>query len=121
MRSLEENFPFECASCGFRPEEGSKDEVKSVYLSLGRYEDLYDNDANEERYRSELEKSSALIKAGGEIDFDEKELQRLEEQRRLVYSVTTVQILYGLFRLFLPAFIIIGVLTLLYYLLKYFG
>jgi hypothetical protein len=105
-----------CSNCGFQPKPGSHDEIKSVYLSVGRFENLEE----QERYLVELERTSESLQKGESPKFDLQELERLEEQRRLAASVSPRQAWFAVFRLFLPAITILAGLGLLIIVLKWF-
>ena len=97
-----------CAECSFEPKD-SEELVRSVYLSTGRYDD----NADKELYRRSLTDVSHQIRRGVEADYDEAELARLREQRRLVNSVPMRAVWGAVFRLFLPALLVIVVLLIL--------
>lgn len=80
--------------------------VKSVYLSIGRFDDEDDWD----RYSAELAKVGKAIARGEPVDFDEDELERLLQQKRDVESVTTLDVVSFLFRAFLPGVAFLAVL-----------
>jgi hypothetical protein len=103
-----------CPSCGLKPQPGSDDEIKSVYLSLGRFEDADDR----KNYGDELEELATRIKTHASIDFDAADLRRLEEQRGLVRSTSPKQAWLAIFRFFLPAILFLLALALLVFLLK---
>jgi hypothetical protein len=94
------NAPYsKCQSCGFQPRPGSDDEIKSVYLSLGRFEDASDR----KDYVNELRELASQIQNQAPITFDEAELYRLQQQRRLFQSASSKQAWLAMLRLFLPA------------------
>lgn len=103
-----------CGSCGFQPSSGSEEEIKSVYLSLGRFEEGSDR----KDYLEELSRLAGRIKNHEAIGFEATELQRLEEQRRLVRSASPKQAWLAILRLFLPAIWFLLALSLLIILLK---
>ena len=74
-----------CGQCGLDPSSDESLLIRSVYLSLGRYEDPDE----QERYRPELERLAGIVRAGGEIAYDPGELARLAEQKAMVESVST--------------------------------
>lgn len=96
-----------CGGCGYDPAQEEMSLVKSVYLSLGRFEDAADRAA----YREELDDIGQRIRAGESVIFDEEVLQRLKAQKRLVESVPLSAVWFAVLRLFLPA--IGGLLVLL--------
>lgn len=99
-----------CSSCGFVPHPGSDDEVKSVYLSVGRFED--EDERNQ--YKSELGKIRDSIRSGKAISFDENEMVRLKEQRHFIRSTSPASAWKAVLKLFLPAVLILaGLLALL--------
>jgi len=103
-----------CSACGFVPKPGSDDELKSVYLSLGRY----DNGGEREKYRAQLCEMAGTIASGGSISFDAKEIARLSEQRNQFRSASTSAAWLAVMRFFLPAVLFLGALVLLIIFLK---
>jgi hypothetical protein len=101
-----------CRRCSFLPKDD--DLVKSVYCSIGRFDEP--DDAAD--YEKELEEMSSALARGEPIVYDEAELERLREQRRLVGSVRGPDLLLALFRIFLPAILFIAVMLLLIMLFK---
>ncbi len=108
--------PYEqCGHCEFDPSQNEDDLVKSVYLSLGRYED----DADIRRYEGELVLMGRALREGDKlIDYDPEELSRLRAQKQLLDSIPPSAVWGAVFRLFLPAVIFLGVLWFLVYLLR---
>lgn len=104
----------ECGSCSFQPRPGSEEEIKSAYLSLGRFEDGSDRTD----YSEELEQLASLIKNQVPINFETTELRRLDAQRRLVRSTSSKQAWLAILRLFLPAIWLLLALALLIIVLK---
>lgn len=104
-----------CGHCAFDPAQNEDALVKSVYLSLGRYEDEDDR----HRYREELALMGRALREGGDpIDYDLAELSRLLAQKRLLDSIPPSAAWGVLFRFFLPAVIFLGILWLVVYLLR---
>lgn len=70
------SFPNQpCPKCGYSPEPGTDDELRSVYLSTGR------PGADPAALRVDLDRAAAAIRSGGKIDHDPEILTRLREQR----------------------------------------
>ena len=103
-----------CEACSFRPSENSDDLVKSVYLSLGRY----DTEEERTRYRAELDTISRQLGAGEEIKFDRAELERLRRQKADVDSTGDWSLFRYLVRLFLPGIVIVLLLIGILYALR---
>ncbi len=103
--------PYEtCEKCGFDPTRNEDDLVKSVYLSLGRFE----GEEEQARYESELQLMGRAIREGGEvIDFDPVELSRLKAQKHIMEGNLNFSVVGVLFKLFRPAFIFLGILCIL--------
>jgi hypothetical protein len=98
-----------CRNCGLDPADDEEALVKSVYLSVGRFDDGDDR----RRYREELDELGARIRAGESPAFDEAELERLRKQKRLVESVPASAVWGAVFRLFLPVIIVVAVLVII--------
>lgn len=96
-----------CGSCGLDPADDREVLVKSVYLSVERFED----GTERRRYRKELDEIASRIRAGEAPELDEAELKRLRKQRRLVESVPASAILGALFRFFLPVIVVVVILV----------
>jgi hypothetical protein len=96
-----------CARCGLDPALDEELLVQSVYLSVERFED----GGERQRYRKELGELAQRMRAGERPAFDQRELARLRKQRRLVASVPFSAVLGALFRLFLPAIVVIAILV----------
>ena len=64
-----------CSGCGWDPTEDPDTDalVKSVYLSIGRFEKVEDQEA----YRKILETTGEAIRSGEHPGFDEAEIERL--------------------------------------------
>jgi hypothetical protein len=99
-----------CRKCGLSPL--GDDLAKSVYCSLGRF----NNDEDQSAQESELKSLSTILKQGGTIDYNTTELERLKLQQTQVGSVSWTTIMFYLFRVFLPAILF---LTLLFLLVAY--
>jgi type VI protein secretion system component VasF len=89
--------------------------VRSVYLSTGRFESPHRRAV----YRAELAKTRQQIEDGQAPRFDEEELERLRQQRRLVAAVPGRAVLGALVRLFLPALLFLGALNGLLWLVRW--
>ncbi len=96
-----------CRSCNYDPMSDEEALVKSVYLSVGRFED---GDERRE-YQRELDEVARDIQQGHDPEFDEAELQRLRAQKADVESVPASTVWNAAFRLFLPG---VGILVLLF-------
>lgn len=103
-----------CSSCGFAPSPGSDDEVKSVYLSVGRFED-----GDERRqYRKDLGSIRDAIRSGTAIKFEENEMGRLKQQRQTFRATSTVSAWKAVLKLFFPAVLTLAGLLALVFLLR---
>lgn len=106
-----------CRKCGLDPSSDEMALAKSVYLSIGRFEDP----AEQAKYEDELDQVGRDLSIGKVVHYDEKELARLVEQKKAVDSVPPLAPWIALMRIFLPAFIglaIIGAIWLLLRLLR---
>jgi hypothetical protein len=104
------NAPYEqCGGCGYHPAD-DESLVKSVYLSVGRY----DSPAEQSQYKYELKKLAKQIHEGNEIAFDSVDITRLQKQKIEVESVGDLGVLRYLAKVFFPGllflFILLGVL-----------
>lgn len=85
------------------------DLVKSLYLSVSRYEEQEKRD----RYAGELAETASALKAGGSVVFVPDELERLSKQLEMVRGVTARMVWGTLGRFFLPgALFVVGLLAL---------
>ena len=101
------NAPYaRCRICNFQPEVGSDDELKSVYLSLGRFRDARQRKA----YFQELEMIATRLKRDGVIDIDSSEVERLRGERKLFRSVSYRQVWSAVFRTVLPGVLFLAAL-----------
>ena len=96
-----------CSSCRFDPSLDASDLIKSVYLSVGRYDD---SDRQAE-YTKELEGVGERIRRGEAPVFDAAELTRLERQRASIRAVPPSAVWRALLEFFLPA---LGFLVLIF-------
>jgi hypothetical protein len=103
-----------CKSCGLDPRHDDATLVKSIYLSLGRYDDWSEHRS----YSRVLETLAQDLKAGRPVTFDEQELARLENQLRVLRSVPSSAPWIALAKLFAPAVLILFALTLIVWLLR---
>ncbi len=93
------NAPWKtCEDCGLNPNNDPDALVRSVYLSVGRFDSSDDRKA----YEDELAVFAACLRRGEEVTFDANEVARLREQRAEVESVSTSDLIGTLFRFFLP-------------------
>jgi hypothetical protein len=95
-----------CKHCGLDPEVDDDTLVKSVYLSLGRFDDA----SRHEAYSKELEALARDIKAGRPLALDPAELERLRSQLGQVRSVPASAVWGALFRFLLPGIVVFGIL-----------
>jgi hypothetical protein len=95
-----------CRDCGFDPERREEDLVRSVYLSIGRF----DEDDERKRYRTKLDEVGQAIRRGEQPAFDEAELERLRAQKAAVEAVPPSAAWNAVLWFFLPG---IGVLLVL--------
>jgi hypothetical protein len=102
-----------CSSCGFAPKE-DQDLLKSVYLSVLRYDDEEDRNT----YKTTLDELASKLRADGEIEFDEDELARLRQRLKGFQSVSSRQVWGAVFRFFLPGLFFLGGLLLLLYFVR---
>lgn len=100
-----------CPKCHFVPQESTDAFVKSVYLSLGRFEDK----SAQDQYKNELVEMSLRIREGYKIDFEPAELDRLRDQKDLANAVSNSTLVFTLTRFFLPglAFLLLLLLVIL--------
>lgn len=96
-----------CSNCGLDPAHDEDALVKSVYLSVERFEDGGDR----RRYSKELDDLTVRIRAGESPSFDPEVLNRLRKQKRLVESVPSSAVWGAVFRLFLPAIVVVVILV----------
>jgi hypothetical protein len=102
-----------CPSCKFDPRTNPDDLVKSVYLSTSRFEEEEGG-----RYREELRQLARTIKAGECVKYDDSELKRLQKQKEMVDSVSLKTVCKTLFRIFLPAILLLLFIVVILILLK---
>jgi hypothetical protein len=103
-----------CGVCSFDPNCDETSLVRSVYLSVDRFESAEDRAA----YCDELAEMSSRITQGERIEFDEAEIDRLRQQLSLIQAVSTSDVCDVLWRLFLPGLLLILSLIALRFLLK---
>lgn len=103
----------ECARCGYQPHD-DKSLIRSVYLSIHRYEDPQEQD----RYADELDVIAERLATSQGYDFDEGDLRRLREQWQEMAAVTNSMLISALARCFLPGVLLVGGLLLLVLLLR---
>ena len=96
----------QCDDCGFQPTDDDS-LIKSVYLSLGRY----DTPADQSKYDYELKRLASELSSGQEIEFDGEDLARLRRQKIEVDSVDDGSVLRYLLRVFFPGLLFLLVLT----------
>jgi len=96
-----------CGHCGLDPDQVEEALVKSVYLSIERFEDGDDR----QRYGEVLRDLSARMRAGESPEFDASVLDELRKQRRLVSSVPASAVWGAVFRLFLPVIVVVVALV----------
>jgi hypothetical protein len=103
-----------CRSCNFDPTGDEESLVRSVYLSVARFNEA----AASGSYRKQLDAMGAALRAGQSIDFDPGELARLRRERAALESVPISAVWLTIVRFFLPAVLFIGGLLGLSYLLR---
>ena len=92
--------PYEkCPDCAFDPQHDREDLVKSVYLSLGRF----DSQIDKEKYDDQLSCYSARLRSGLSVEYDQAEIERLDMQLTEVEALDDKSILNYLLRVFFPA------------------
>jgi hypothetical protein len=73
--------PFDdCPHCHFNPQGCHRAMAQSLILSS----EYYDDDEDRRPSKEELTNASLTIKAGGMIDWDERELARLIDEQRVL-------------------------------------
>lgn len=107
-------LPYEtCIGCGFQPTDEDESLLKSVYLSLGRY----DTPEEQSRYKLELIALAEQIRRGEEIEFDGDGLRRLQMQKAELEHLSYAGVTKLLFRILFPGLlfllVLIGVLVIL--------
>jgi hypothetical protein len=95
-----------CGRCHLDPSSDDELLVRSAYFSVERFEKPSDREA----YCRELEKIAESLKAGEPGTADERELERLRAQLRLVREVGWRNVLGALARIFLPAMVVLAAL-----------
>lgn len=95
-----------CNQCGFNPTDDDS-LVKSVYLSVGRY----DTPDEQSRYEYELNELAKEIRSGHEIAFDRVDIDRLRRQKIEVESVSDAGVLRYLLRVFFPGLLVLLILV----------
>ena len=93
-----------CRRCGLDPKRDDDLLVKSVYLS----QDRFDDPKEQQRCAEELPLFAEMLKAGGQISFDEHDLERLRGQLGAVREVRWWNVFGALLRIFLPAILALG-------------
>lgn len=96
-----------CSHCALDPAGDEEALVESVYLSVERFEDGDDR----KRYCKELDELAERIRAGERPAFDEAQIEQLRAQKRRMESVPYSAVWGAVFRLFLPAIIVMAVLA----------
>jgi methylphosphotriester-DNA--protein-cysteine methyltransferase len=106
-----------CTRCGLDPR--GEDLVKSVYLSVDRFEDGTDR----KRYAKELDPVAVDLERGQQPFYIEAELARLRKQKATLEQsdVSTSRMLYGLYLIFRPAIIGFAILVCAYFLIRLVG
>ncbi len=104
----------ECVQCKFCPAPMSDDLVKSVYLSVGRFETFEER----EKYKGDLKELGGQLSRGQSILFDEAEIDRLTEQMKLVEQTKVHDLVVVILKLLVPAILFLLVLWILYTFLK---
>ena len=105
-----------CGGCAFDPSDDDESLVRSVYLSVGRFDDEGAADA----YRRELDSIGAALQRGQTISFNEDELIRLRAQKATLESIPVSAVWMTIFvKIVLPAALFIGGLFGLKYMLRF--
>jgi len=104
-----------CRRCAFKPAPRSDELIRSIYLSTGRFEDPEEAAA----YREELDHVAEAIRAGLAVSYDESELMRLRARAAAFTSIPSSAVWGAVFRLFLPAIAVVGLLLLATRLLRF--
>ena len=99
------DFPWRpCSACGLDPQGDEATMVKSVYLSIGRFE----NEAEQRAWELELAILAEQIRRGGGVEFDKQELTRLLAQKHAVGSISRWHLIIYLGRVFMPGLAILA-------------
>ena len=102
------SFPGQpCPKCGFAPEPGTDDELRSVYLSTGR------PGADPAGLRADLDQAAAALRSGADIDYDPEILGLLRDQRDRNRFNPNASLGGLVLRFILPALLILAALLLL--------
>ncbi len=88
--------------------------VKSVYLSVGRYDTL----DKQSQYASELRDLAKQIRDGREVAFDLEDLSQLANQKAMLESVSMAGALRYLARVLLPGILVLLLLIAVLIVLK---
>lgn len=87
--------------------------AKSIIMSISRYDDGDER----KRYAKELEDLSGALRRGEEPRYDEAELSRLLEEKKVLEQVPMRSVWGAVLRTFLPGVLFVVALFLLYVLL----
>jgi len=93
-----------CGNCGLDPNGDTNDLIKSVYMSIGRYEDA---DERQAEWQRELEHIGNVINNGGFPEYEELELKRLNEQRIMIENTQLPSVTVILLKIFWPGIVFI--------------
>lgn len=105
-----------CKKCGFDPRKNEIELVKSVYLSLGRFPAEV---AEEVDYHATLTKIRAQIKRGEAIIYEPGEIERLRQEFDAFKKTPVSAAWQAIIKLFMPAFVFVGILMLILLIIKY--
>ena len=101
-----------CKGCGLDPSQDDELLIRSVYLSVDRFEDGSDR----ARYAKELEGIAKRLSECAEYSYDTDEIERLRKQKLAISSVPDSAVWGAVFRLFLPAIFVFIALAIILYL-----
>lgn len=101
-----------CRHCGFHPGNEEAGLVRSIYLSVDRF----DEEEDRRRYARELDQIGRQIEDGKEIMYDAAELSRLLEEKRAVEDVSNWAVLRVIVVILLPVILLLLAVYLLRFL-----
>jgi hypothetical protein len=103
-----------CRGCGLDPRSDTDHVVRSIILSVERYEDGSDR----RRYETELDSIGATIRAGGVVPYDQREIDELVRSLRMARTLpwwVPLKALAMVALLLAPLWIIIALAVWLYF------
>lgn len=94
--------------------------VKSLYLSVDRFAGRDDGSDEHPQLQKDLSQAQTILKRGDSIEYDQEELSKIQATSEAVDQVQMRHVFQALFKLFLPAFVILGLLLLAIFILGFF-